>query len=74
MSRPREIEMRANVRQPEAKNMLSAVGCLTLLVTTLVGEEGLVNHWKFDGNYKDSVGKNHAWRRANRSLVISLLF
>ena len=34
---------------------------LTLLVTTVVAEEGLVNHWKFDGNYNDSVGKNHAW-------------
>ncbi len=35
--------------------------CLTLLVTTVVAEEGPVNHWKFDGNYKDSVGKDHAW-------------
>ncbi len=34
---------------------------ITLLVTTVVAEEGLVNHWKFDGNYKDSVGKKHAW-------------
>ena len=40
--------------------VLSSV-LLTLLVTTAVAEEGLVNHWKFDGNYKDSVGKNHAW-------------
>ena len=34
---------------------------ITLLVATVVAEEGLVNHWKFDGNYKDSVGKKHAW-------------
>ena len=31
------------------------------LSPALYAEEGLVNHWKFDGNYKDSVGKNHAW-------------
>ena len=37
------------------------VACLTLLVTTVVAEEGLVNHWEFDGDYKDSVGKDHAW-------------
>ena len=37
------------------------MACLTLLVTAVVAEEGLVNHWKFDGDYKDSVGKKHAW-------------
>ena len=40
--------------------VLSSVS-ITPLVTTVVAEEGLVNHWKFDGNYKDSVGKKHAW-------------
>ena len=53
--------MRANLRHSEAKSMLIAVACLTLLVTAAVAEEGLVNHWKFDGDYKDSVGKKHAW-------------
>ena len=33
---------------------------LMLAVATGLAEEGLVNHWKFDGNYKDSVGTNHA--------------
>ena len=41
--------------------MLIAAACLTLFVTAAVAEEGLVNHWKFDGDYKDSVGKKHAW-------------
>ena len=31
------------------------------LSPALYAEEGLVNHWKLDGNYKDSVGKDHAW-------------
>ena len=35
--------------------------CFTILGTTALADEGLVNHWKFDGNYKDSVSKKHAW-------------
>ena len=48
--------MRANLRHSEAKSIVIAVACITLLVTAAVAEEGLVNHWKFDGDYKDSVG------------------
>ena len=39
--------------------LVLVAGRLTLLVTTAVAEEGLVNHWKFDGNYKDSVGSHN---------------
>ena len=42
---------------------------ITLLVTTVVAEEGLVNHWKFDGNYKDSVGKKHACDLLRKKVV-----
>ncbi len=34
--------------------------CFTILGTTALADEGLVNHWKFDGNYEDSVGRKHA--------------
>lgn len=52
--------MRPHTRQSEAKIMLSAMVGLVLMVATGLAEDGLVNHWKLDGNYKDSVGTNHA--------------
>ena len=45
----------------QSLTLVLVVRCITLLETPAVAEEGLVNHWKFDGNYKDSVGQKHAW-------------
>ena len=45
----------------QSPTLVLVVVCVTILERSAVAEEGLVNHWKFDGNYKDSVGKNHAW-------------
>ena len=40
--------------------LASALVCLSPVATTVAAEKGLVNHWKFDGNYKDAVGQKHA--------------
>ena len=53
--------MRVSVRPSEVKKLLSAMAGLALVVATGRAEQGLVNHWKFDGTYEDSVGTNHAW-------------
>ena len=45
----------------QSPTLVLVVVCVTILGRSALAEEGLVNHWKFDGNYKDSVGKNHAW-------------